>query len=87
MATLKISTNDDLVICTLGGNDYIAVLNTPSSPYTLFPGANTVTPGVELWSCTGDEDVSINDTIYIRDNSNVHIVRINGPRPRNVVRR
>jgi hypothetical protein len=87
MSKIKMLKNDDVVILTCGGADYIRVITTPTSPYTIFPGANTVIPGVELWRCTADEDVTIDVNKYIRDNSNLDYYAIVGPRPRNIVRR
>jgi hypothetical protein len=87
MSKIKLLTNDNLIILTCGGVDYIKVVTTPTSPYTIFPGANGVTPGVELWKCTADEYVNIDVNKYIRDNANLDYYAIVGPRPRNIVRR
>ena len=87
MSKLKIPANQDIVILTLGGYDYIQKTTNSFNPYVLFPGANGVTPGKELWGSTVDTECEIDESKYIRDNSNVNFYSIVGPRPRNIVRR
>ena len=87
MSKPKIASNQDLVILTLGGTDYIQKSTNSFNPYVLFPGANGVTPGKELWVSNAETECEIDESKYIRDNSNVNFYSIVGPRPRNIVRR
>ena len=87
MAKMTFQKNDDIVILTLGGIDYIQQIANSFAPYVLFPGANGVTPGKELWLAKEDTECEIDQSRYIRDNANVQYSAIVGPRPKNIVRR
>jgi hypothetical protein len=88
MSTIRFQKGDSLAILTLGGNDYIALCPPdPSDPYTLFPGANKVEPGVELYTCDDDDSAQVDVNEYIRDNANINYHLMIGPRPRNIFRR
>lgn len=76
-----------IVILTLGGYDFIQLATGAPGPFTLFPGANGVSPGVELWEATGSFTVNVDSSSYIRDNSNQNYQRMIGGRPANIIRR
>ncbi len=84
----KLRNNQNIAILTLGGNDYLQECQPDPMPvYILYPGANQVHPGVELYSMTADEIVNVSTTEYITDGNGSTARKIISPRPKNIARR
>jgi hypothetical protein len=80
---------DKIAILRASSTDYLQQVITPMAPYTKFPGGTFIQPIVELFEMTADEQITIEDSEYIRDNNTVPVVypKIVGPRPRNIKKR
>lgn len=84
---MNISGGSKIVFLTLGGYDYIGILNDSIGPFMLFPGGNTVVPGIEYWEATQATSCQVEAQYYIRDVNNNQLVRLFGTRPANIIRR
>lgn len=87
MKTITLSKGSDIVVLNNNGQPYVASVSSAGSTFTEYPGANSVTPDVELYTMTDDEDVEVDESKYITDDLSQDFVSIVGGRPRNVVNR
>jgi hypothetical protein len=56
-------------------------------PVIQLPSQNRPNVDVEAVEFTEDEDVKIDESVYIQDNNNIIFDLIVGPRPKNIVKR
>ena len=84
---MNLLKDQDIVILLYAGNEYIQVVGDSIPDYTLLPEDISITPKETLWTVKLDERCDTSTTQYIQDGNDVPFYRINGPRPRNIVKR
>lgn len=84
---MNLIKGQDIVILLHGGNEYIQIVDDSISDYTLMPEDVVVVVKETLWTVKEDEACNVSTTQFIVDGNDVPYNRINGPRPRNIVKR
>lgn len=83
---MNLIKGQDIVILIYAGIDYIQIVPDSFPWYHLQPEDIGVNPKETLWTVKEDEVCEV-ETQYIQDGNDVPYYRINGPRPRNIVKR
>lgn len=84
---MNLLKGQDIVILLYATKEYIQVVPDSIPSYFLHPEDIAVNPKETLWTVKSDEHCDTSTTQYIQDGNDVPFYQINGPRPRNIVKR
>jgi hypothetical protein len=90
MRTIQAKKNDHACIVTdQYGNEYFRLGNhIAKEPARVYPSQNVpASLTIEAVKFTEDEDVKIDESVYLQDNNNIIFDLLVGPRPKNIVKR
>jgi uncharacterized protein len=89
MRTIQAQKNDNAcIVVDAFGNEYFRLGNhVAQEPVIQLPSRNKPNVDIEAVEFTEDEDVKIDESVYIQDDNNIIFDLIVGPRPKNIKRR
>jgi len=89
MRTIQCQKNDNAcIVVDAFGNEYFRQGNhVAEAPCKAYPSGINPNVDVEAVEFTADEDVKVDESVYLQDDNNIIFDLIVGPRPRNIKNR
>lgn len=84
---MNLLKGQDIVILLEGGDDFIAVIDDAIPTYYEHPENILIDPKETKWTMKEDETITTDANSYVIDGNGTIFYQINGPRPRNIVKR
>lgn len=89
MRTIQCQKRDKAcIVVDAFGNEYFRQGNhVATPPCKAYPSGNNPNVDVEAVEFTADEDVKVDESVYLQDDNNIIFDLIAGPRPKNIKNR
>jgi hypothetical protein len=84
MTTIKLKKNDRFTILDDAGRLFFREEhNVPTAPFIVNLNSQQITPNVEYWEMTADEDIKVDGSVYVTSGNGLIFDSLVGQRPRN----